>query len=81
MKASGLFAALAGLAMLAGCGDAEDKAAITADESNRLNATSEMLDASPDSLIAVDEGGNVIADESAESGDVAVADNATDNAQ
>lgn len=80
MKRSGLLMALAGLATLAACGDAEDNAAITADESNRLNATSEMLDASPDSLISVDENGSVISDESAESGDVVVADNAA-NAQ
>lgn len=81
MKASGSWVALAALALLAGCGGAEDNAAITADESDRLNATSEMLDASPDSLIAVDEGGNVIADESAESGDVLVAGNAATNAE
>lgn len=76
MKRFGICAALA---MLAGCGGAEENAAITADESDRLNATSEMLDASPDSLIAVDEGGNV--DESAESGDLAVAENAATNAE
>lgn len=80
MKRTGSLVALTALALLAACGDAGDNAAITADESDRLNATSEMLDASPDSLIAIDEGGNVIADESAESGDVLVADNAT-NAQ
>ncbi len=80
MKASGSLVALAALALLAGCGGAEENAAITAEESERLNATSEMLDASPDSLIAVDEGGNVI-DESAESGDLAVAENATTNVE
>lgn len=46
---------LAGLAMLAACGGGDqDRGGVTAEEAARLNETEEMLDASPDSLVAED---------------------------
>ena len=44
---------LAALALLAGCGgDQAANEGVTAEESRQLNETAEMLDTSPDSLIA-----------------------------
>ncbi|MGS1015932.1 hypothetical protein [Allosphingosinicella humi] len=44
---------LAALALVAGCGgDQPGNEGVTAEESRQLNETAEMLDTSPDSLIA-----------------------------
>lgn len=46
----------AALVLLAGCGGGEE-GGVTAEESRQLNEAAEMLDASPDTLIAPDETG------------------------
>jgi hypothetical protein len=48
-------AGLAAVALLAACGGGDDNA-LTADENAALNEAAEMLDASPDSLVAADDG-------------------------
>jgi len=48
-------ALVAGLAMLGGCGGGKDGGGLTAEENDELNNAAEMLDASPDSLVANDE--------------------------
>jgi hypothetical protein len=45
----------AGLLMLAGCGDKKGAGGLTEDDNRELNNAAEMLDASPDSLVANDE--------------------------
>jgi len=44
--------AVAALAFLAACGGERNEGELTAEESQRLNEAAEMLDASPDDLIA-----------------------------
>ncbi len=56
MKAIAL-AAAASLALLAACGGDRNEGELTAEESQQLNEAAEMLDASPDDLIAPDEVG------------------------
>jgi hypothetical protein len=70
-------AALAGLAMLAACGDQPGAGGLTEEDNRELNNAAEMLDASPDSLVAGDEAtlGNGEAG-SAETGDVLVTNDA-----
>lgn len=78
VKFAGLTAAAAGLMALAGCGDGGTEAGgVTAEESRELDNAAEMLDASPDSLTASEDAalGN---GESAETGDVLVADTPAD---
>lgn len=73
MKGIWKLAMMAAAATLAGCGGSDDAdGALSAEESQELNNAAEMLDASPDSLIAADEAplGN---------GEEPVLDNATDN--
>ncbi len=57
MRASYICAAAGALALLAGCGQQGGEGGVTADESKQLNEAAEMLDASPDSLVAPDETG------------------------
>jgi hypothetical protein len=47
--------ALAGAAMLAACGGDEERGGVTAEEARQLDNAAEMLDASPDSLVASEE--------------------------
>jgi hypothetical protein len=47
--------ALAGAASLAACGGDEERGGVTAEEARQLDNAAEMLDASPDSLVASDE--------------------------
>jgi len=42
-------------AALAGCGDGGEAGGVTREEAQQLNEAAEMLDASPDSLVASDE--------------------------
>jgi hypothetical protein len=51
MKRIWSIAALAACAMLTGCGE-RDSGGVTAEESRELDNAAEMLDASPDSLVA-----------------------------
>lgn len=60
------------MAALAGCGGGDEAGGVSREEAQQLNEAAEMLDASPDSLVASDEAmlGN---------GDTAVASEATAN--
>ena len=71
---------LGALAMLAGCGGG-DETGLTAEEDRQLNEAAEMLDASPDSLVASDDAelGNGEAP-AAETGDLPVTDEPPANA-
>ncbi len=65
-------AGLAAVALLAACGGGDDNA-LTADENAALNEAAEMLDASPDSLVAADDGlgnGEMPVDDSLSTGEV-----------
>lgn len=65
-------AGLAAVALLAACGGGDDNA-LTADENAALNEAAEMLDASPDSLVAADDGlgnGEMPVDDSLATGEV-----------
>lgn len=51
-----MLVAMAALAMTAACGgERQDKGGVTAEEAQKLNEAEEMLDASPDSLVAADD--------------------------
>jgi predicted small secreted protein len=80
-KTIGFAALAAGAAMLAACGGDEGAGTPTAEENAQLNEAAEMLDTSPDSLVASDnaELGNG-EEESAETGDVAVVNEDAGNA-
>lgn len=52
MKRTLSIALLAASAALAGCGDNAGDGGVTAEESQALNEAAEMLDTSPDSLVA-----------------------------
>ena len=71
----GLIVAAAVLA-LGACGGEQGAGGVTEEESKQLNEAAEMLDASPDSLVAPDETGLGNGDQGA-----AEADNGTTNAQ
>lgn len=43
------------MAALAGCGGGEEAGGVSREEAQQLNEAAEMLDASPDSLVASDE--------------------------
>jgi hypothetical protein len=76
-------AGMAALALLAACGGGDDNA-LSADENAALNEAAEMLDASPDSLIAADDGlgnGEMPADEVPATGDVPATEEEAVNAQ
>jgi len=74
-------ALVAGMSMLAGCGDKEGEGGLTAEDNRQLDNAAEMLDVPSDSLVANEEmllgNGEV---ESAEEGDVAVANEAATQA-
>ena len=79
-----VFAGMTALALLAACGGGGDDNALTADENAALNEAAEMLDASPDSLIAADDGlgnGEMPADEVPATGDVPATEEEAVNAQ
>ncbi len=69
---------VAAVLALGACGGSDDgEGGVTAEESKQLNEAAEMLDASPDSLVAGDETGLGNGEAgNAETGDVMVADNA-----
>jgi hypothetical protein len=72
----GLVVVAAVLALGACGGGNEGEGGVTAEESRQLNEAAEMLDASPDSLVAGDETGLGNGEaESGDTGDVLVADN------
>lgn len=80
-KSTGWAALAAGAALLAACGDDSGAGSPTAEENAQLNEAAEMLDTSPDDLQA----GEDVAlgngeEESAETGDVAVANDGAGNA-
>ena len=87
MKHSIGLGVLAAVLALAACGGKEENpGGVTQEESEQLNNAAEMLDASPDSLVAGDEtglgNGEAEADDAnATTGDLPVADNAATNAQ
>ncbi len=87
MRASYICAAAGALALLAGCGQQGGEGGVTADESKQLNEAAEMLDASPDSLVAPDETGLGNGDagangvNTADTGSLPVSDGAATNAQ
>ena len=76
-----LAAGLVGTMALAGCGDGASEGTPTAEENQQLNEASEMLDTSPDDAVPAEDVklGNGEA-ESAEGGDVAVANDEAANA-
>jgi hypothetical protein len=53
-KLSTLILTTAALVALAGCGAKKDEGGLSAQDNQELNAAAEMLDASPDSLVATD---------------------------
>ncbi len=72
----GLVIVAAVLALGACGGNSEGEGGVTAEESKQLNEAAEMLDASPDSLVAGDETGLGNGEaESGDTGDLMVADN------
>ncbi len=72
----GLIVVAAVLALGACGGNSEGEGGVTAEESQQLNEAAEMLDASPDSLVAGDETGLGNGEaESGDTGDAMVADN------
>ena len=81
MKNSVGLAVVAAVLALGGCGGGDqEEGGVTAEEARQLNEAAEMLDASPDSLVAGDETGLGNGEEaSAETGEVLVADNAVTN--
>ena len=55
MKKLGLFTMIAAASVaLAACGEKKDEGGLTAADNQELNNAAEMLDASPDSLVASD---------------------------
>ncbi len=79
MKGIGVAAMLTAAAMLAACGEREGEGGITSEENRELNEAAEMLDTSPDSLVASDDAALGNGDAPAETGEVLVSDEATDN--
>jgi hypothetical protein len=79
MNRIGAAAVMAAAAMLAACGEREGEGGPTAEENRELNNAAEMLDTSPDSLIASDDAALGNGDAPAQTGDVMVSDEATDN--
>ncbi len=78
----GLVVVVAVLALGACGGDNKDAGGVTQEESNQLNQAAEMLDASPDSLVASDETGlGNGEDANASTGALPVTDNSATNAQ
>lgn len=77
MRASFICAAAGALALLAGCGQQGGEGGVTAEESKQLNEAAEMLDASPDSLVAPDETGLGNGEAGSNEADAAAAGNAT----
>ncbi len=77
MKYSVGLVVVAAVLALGACGGGDQKeGGVTAEESKQLNEAAEMLDASPDSLVAGDETGLGNGEaESGDTGDVMVADN------
>lgn len=73
-------ATLLAAAMLAACGEREGEGGLTAEENRELNNAAEMLDTSPDSLVASDDAALGNGDVPAPTGDMPVSDEATDNA-
>ena len=78
MKNSVGFAVIAAVLGLGACGGNDQKeGGVTAEEAQQLNEAAEMLDASPDSLVAGDETGLGNGEVgSGDTGDVLVADDA-----
>ena len=79
MNRIGVAAVLGAAAMLAACGEREGEGGITAEENRELNNAAEMLDTSPDSLVASDDAALGNGDAPAETGDVLVSDEAAEN--
>ncbi len=77
MKNSVGLVVVAAVLALGACGGGDQKeGGVTAEESKQLNEAAEMLDASPDSLVAGDETGLGNGEaESGDTGDLMVADN------
>ncbi len=77
MKNSVGLVVVAAVLALGACGGREqEEGGVTAEESKQLNEAAEMLDASPDSLVAGDETGLGNGEaESGDTGDLMVADN------
>ena len=71
MNRMGVAAVLAAAAMLAACGEREGEGGLTAEENRELNNAAEMLDTSPDSLIASDDAALGNGDVPAQAGDEA----------
>jgi hypothetical protein len=79
MNRIGVAAVLGAVAMLSACCEREGEGGITAEENRELNNAAEMLDTSPDSLVASDDAALGNGDAPAQTGDVLVSDEATDN--
>ena len=80
MKTMTMAAAAAALAMLTACGGEENAGGLSAEENRELNNAAEMLDASPDSLVATDDAALGNGEENAETGDLPVVDEGTNAA-
>ena len=79
MKNSIGFAVIAAVLGLGACGGNDQKeGGVTAEESQQLNEAAEMLDASPDSLVATDETGLGNGEDDARAGEGAANGNAVD---
>lgn len=70
----------AALAALSACGGDENAGGLSAEENRELNNAAEMLDASPDSLVAGEDAGLGNGEEPAQTGDLPVADEGTNEA-
>ena len=82
MKQSIGFAVVAAVLALGACGgDDAGEGGVTAEEAQQLNEAAEMLDASPDSLVAANDTDLGNGEAPADTGDVLVSDEPTGNGQ
>ncbi len=70
-------AAAAALATLSACGGDENAGGLSAEENRELNNAAEMLDASPDSLVASEDSALGNGEEPAQTGELPVGDEGT----
>ena len=82
MRRKAGFALVTALLALGACGGPEEgSGGVTREEAEQLNEAAEMLDASPDSLVAPDETGLGNGEDNAATGDLPVSGEAERNAR